>query len=200
MPLSVESIIADYQYDPSLIDKVSERKAPSLIHIVPADPSWPAKYSVFELAIRSALNGQCLYIAHVGSTSVPGLPAKDVIDVDMAVPDPADETSYIPKLQAVGFQLLTREPHYYGHRLLIHYDPPCNLHVYTSDAAEIVRHRIFRDRLRRSAEDRERYGCVKMRAAEDTRNGSGKMSEYTGRKQDVIREILRSAFKDEGFL
>jgi GrpB-like predicted nucleotidyltransferase (UPF0157 family) len=78
----------------------------------------------------------------VGSTSVPALPARPVIDIDLTVADPDCEQDYVPALEAIGFRLAVREPWWYGHRVLRADDPRCNLHVFGFDSPEIVRHRV----------------------------------------------------------
>ena len=200
---SVESILMDYVYKPELIEKVSHRKTPVSLKVADPDPSWPQQYQVIKARIISALGdggGGPPYLEHVGSTSVLGLSAKNVIDIDMIVLDASDEASYVPALEAhAGFQLLTREPHYYEHRLLISYDPPANLHVYCPGSAEVVRHRLFRDRLIRSASDRKMYGRAKKQASDRAAEMDGKMSTYTSLKEQAVREILGRAFQDAGY-
>ncbi len=83
------------------------------LEIVDYRPEWPAMFAEVENRIRQALGNRAIVVQHVGSTSVPGLAAKDVIDIDLAVADPADEESYVPDLQAAGFKLLFREPTWY---------------------------------------------------------------------------------------
>ncbi|HXO25589.1 MAG TPA: GrpB family protein, partial [Streptosporangiaceae bacterium] len=63
--------------------------------------------------IRAALGWRALQLEHVGSTSVPGLAAKCVIDIDLTVADPEREQDYVPALAAIGFRLVIREPWWY---------------------------------------------------------------------------------------
>lgn len=195
-----ENVLKDYIYDSTLIEKISPRKVPANKEVVPYDSSWPQKYQLLEEKILTALESQCKYVAHVGSTSVPNLPAKNIIDIDVMVADAADESTYVPFLEAVGFQLLTRERHYYEHRLFVFYDPPTNLHVYCVESAEVIRHRVFRDRLRASIEDRELYANAKLEAAKNTVGVGKKLSDYTAAKEPVLREILQRGFRDAGFI
>jgi GrpB-like predicted nucleotidyltransferase (UPF0157 family) len=104
-------------------------------------------------------------VHHVGSTSVPGLPAKPIIDVDLVVADPGDEPSYIPDLVAAGLVHAVREPWWHGHRLLKGDQPQAFVHVFGPDCPEVVRHLMFRDWLVEHAEDRERYAEAKRAAA-----------------------------------
>jgi GrpB-like predicted nucleotidyltransferase (UPF0157 family) len=80
------------------------------------------------------LGWRVLQLEHVGSTSVPGLAAKPVIGIDLTVADPGREQDYVPALEAARFQLLIREPWWYGHLMLRADQPPCNLHVFGFDS------------------------------------------------------------------
>jgi len=80
------------------------------IVIVEHDPAWPDRYDVVAEQIRAALGDAVLALDHVGSTAVPGLAAKSVIDVDLAVVDSADEAIYVPALEASGFLLASASP------------------------------------------------------------------------------------------
>ena len=104
--------------------------------------------------INAALGDSALSVEHVGSTAVPGLPAKPVIDIDLTVAESGDEPAYVPSLERCGFVLVIREPWWYEHRCLRRQEPACNLHVFSPDCAEAERHRIFRDWLRSHPADR----------------------------------------------
>jgi GrpB-like predicted nucleotidyltransferase (UPF0157 family) len=124
-------------------------KAPRTgIEVVDPDPAWPDQFALLAARIRTALGSRALVVEHVGSTSVPGLAAKPVIDIDLTVADSADEAAWLPELEAVGFELVIREPWWHEHRCLTSEDPRCNLHVFSPDCPEPVRHVIFRDWLR----------------------------------------------------
>src|SRR3954452_19906435 len=82
------------------------------------DPAWPAKFERHAAIISEALGGTALRIEHVGSTSVPGLAAKPIIDILVEVPDSADEAAYLPQIQAAGYVLRVREPEWNEHRML----------------------------------------------------------------------------------
>ena len=112
------------------------------IEMTDPDPAWPQLYDVLAGRIRKALGWRVLQLEHVGSTAVPGLPAKPIIDVDLTVADPGREEDYVPALEAIGFLLTVREPWWHGHRLLRADGPPCNLHVFGFDSPELVKHRI----------------------------------------------------------
>lgn len=165
-----------------------------VIEIVPADPGWAAAYEAVAAQVREALGTRALDVEHVGSTSVPGLPAKPIIDVDLTVADPAAEAAWLPQLEEAGFVLTVREPWWYEHRCLRFAAPRCNLHVFGPDCPEHVRHQIFRDWLREHPDDRDLYRDAKLAAAAASNDEGEDMMQYNSRKQQVIRAIYARAF------
>ncbi|MBV9197316.1 MAG: GrpB family protein [Solirubrobacterales bacterium] len=164
------------------------------VQVVAPDPSWPERYQTLAEVITEALGAFALAVEHVGSTSVPGLAAKPVIDIDLTVVDSRDEQAYVPTLERHGFALVIREPWWYEHRCLRRHDPACNLHVFSPECAEAERHRIFRDWLRSHPEDRSLYAVAKTSAADLTRATGGHAMDYNARKEPVVREIYSRAF------
>jgi GrpB-like predicted nucleotidyltransferase (UPF0157 family) len=154
------------------------------------DPQWPSMYEKLRGQIRGALGDKALIVEHVGSTSVPGLSAKPVIDIVLAVADSADEPSYLPPLERLGYVLRIREPDWFEHRLLKAPVIEGNLHVFSHACEEIDRMLTFRDRLRTDAGDRNFYEHTK-------RDLAGRqwtyMQDYADAKSDVIRQILAKA-------
>lgn len=122
--------------------------------------------------------------------------AKDVIDIDLTVTDPREESTYIPPLQHLGYRLTVREPSFHEHRCLRLDEPRVNLHVFGPDCPETIRHRMFRDWLRDHPEDRARYEHAKRAAIP----GGGTVMDYNARKQQVIREIYDRLFRAAGML
>jgi GrpB-like predicted nucleotidyltransferase (UPF0157 family) len=170
------------------------------IEVTDPDPAWPRVYDELAGRIRAVLGWRALQLDHVGSTSVPGLPAKPVIDIDLTVADPEREQDYVPALEAIGFRLVIREPWWYGHRAFRLDEPLCNLHVFGFDSAEAVRHRIFRDWLRGNPGERDRYAAAKEQAASEANARGEHVMQYNARKQRVIREIYHRAFVAAGLL
>lgn len=158
------------------------------------DPRWADDYAVLEALVTRALGSMLLRIDHVGSTAVPDLVAKPIIDVCVIVPDPDDEASYVPALRTSGCVLTVREPWWQRHRMFRHPEPRANIHVFGPDAVEPERQRIFRDWLREHPRDRRRYERAKRGAAEL----GGHVMEYNARKQQVLREILVRAVNAAG--
>ncbi|WP_250008321.1 GrpB family protein [Actinoplanes sp. M2I2] len=152
------------------------------------DPAWPGRYAAARDAIVAALGERILGLEHVGSTSVPGLAAKPVVDIDLLIADTADEAAYVPALAGAGYRLLLREPWWHGHRMLIGGDEDIHLHVWPRESPEAIRHRLFRDWLRTHPEDRDLYADTKRRLV---REGS---ADYTMDKSDVIDQIFARIF------
>jgi GrpB-like predicted nucleotidyltransferase (UPF0157 family) len=170
------------------------------IEVTGPDPVWPRHYDDLAARIRAALGWRVLQLEHVGSTAVPGLAAKPIIDIDLTVADPGREPDYLPALEAAGFRLVIREPWWYGHRALQADRPRCNLHVFGPGSPEPVRHRIFRDWLRGNPAERDRYAAAKRQAASAANAGAEHVMQYNARKQQVIREIYHRAFVAAGLL
>jgi GrpB-like predicted nucleotidyltransferase (UPF0157 family) len=154
------------------------------------DPVWPRWFERAAEQIRAALGDKVLQLDHVGSTSVPSLAAKPLIDINLVVADTTDEDAYVPSLEAIGYELRVREPDWFEHRLLRGYDPPVNLHVFPKGCEEVERMLRFRDRLRTHPEDRELYERTKRElAAQEWKY----VQNYADAKSAVVAEILGRA-------
>jgi GrpB-like predicted nucleotidyltransferase (UPF0157 family) len=160
------------------------------VNLVDYDPTWPAQYDAVASRIRGALGDRAVVLEHAGSTSVPGIAAKNQIDVVLGVPESTDEAAYVPALEGAGFEFAIREPEWYEHRLFRGRDPKVNLHVFSADCEEIPRMLAFREWLRSHPEDRQLYEREKRRLAEQT---WPTMQDYADAKTDVIREIIGRA-------
>ena len=154
------------------------------------DPEWPRLYEREEERIRAVLGNRVVRIEHVGSTSVPGLPAKPLIDVALEVPDSADEATYVPPLEATGYSLRIREPDWFEHRLLKGPDTDVNVHVFSAACEEVNRMLLFRDWLRGNAADRELYAVKKRELADREWKY---MQQYADAKTSVVNEIMARA-------
>ena len=173
---------------------VGERKPfNSTVFLAPYDPQWPSLFARLEVGIRHALGERVLLLEHVGSTAVPGLKAKPIIDMVMAVVDSRDESSYVQPLEKKGFVLRIREPDWHEHRLL---KPPViegSLHVFSDGCEEIQRMLLFRDRLRNHADDRSLYERTKLKLAARTWKYR---QNYADAKSEVVHKILARASDD----
>jgi GrpB-like predicted nucleotidyltransferase (UPF0157 family) len=162
----------------------------SRIAIVDYDPHWPILFEQQAERIRNALGDRALRIDHVGSTSVPVLAAKPVIDIVLVVADSADEERYAAALELSGYRLLIREPEWFEHRMFKGADPEVNLHVFTEGCEEIARMLFFRDWLRENAADRELYARTKRSLAQREWNT---VQDYADAKASVVAEIMARA-------
>ena len=160
------------------------------INLVPYDPGWPSVYASVHDRIVARLGDRVLSIHHVGSTSVPGLTAKPVIDVIITVSDPDDEPVYAAPLAADGFHVAVREPDWFAHRCLKADDPFVNLHVFPEPCSEVDRMLSFRDHLRSDATDRDLYRSAKVALAERRWES---VQDYADAKSSVVTEIMARA-------
>ena len=145
--------------------------------------------------IRDLLGDTVLLLEHTGSTSVPGLSAKPIIDMVLAVPDSADEAAYVAPLETRGYVLRIREPDWFEHRLLKAPDLEANLHVFSAACSEIDRILMFRDWLRTHADDRALYEDTKRELAAKTWKYT---QNYADAKSEVIEEIQARARRAAG--
>lgn len=158
--------------------------------LVDYDPAWPDLFDRERSRLRDLLGETAVAIEHVGSTSVPGLAAKPIVDIDLVVPDSADEDAYLPRLVSAGYRLTVREPNWHEHRMFKGPDTNINLHVFSVGCPETVRHKVFRDWLRTHPDDRDRYAAVKRAIAAQAPD----VRAYSDAKNDVIDDIYRRAF------
>jgi GrpB-like predicted nucleotidyltransferase (UPF0157 family) len=160
------------------------------IQVVDYDPEWPSLFRREAERIRAVLRERVVQLEHIGSTSVPGLAAKPIIDIMLIVPDSSDEAAYLPDLEAAGYVLVIREPDWYQHRCLKGPDTNVNLHVYSPGCPEIERYLIFRERLRGHPEDRAHYQRAKRELA--GRDWTY-VQEYADAKTEVVEGIIARA-------
>jgi GrpB-like predicted nucleotidyltransferase (UPF0157 family) len=160
------------------------------ITLVEYDPQWPVKFQRERARIAEALGERALRIEHAGSTSVPGLVAKPVIDIVLEVPDSSDEAAYREALESVGYTLRIREPTWYEHRLFKPAAADVNLHVFSGGCPEIQRMLVFRDRLRSDAADRVLYAHTKQTLA---KRRWRYVQDYADAKSKVVEAILARA-------
>jgi GrpB-like predicted nucleotidyltransferase (UPF0157 family)/GNAT superfamily N-acetyltransferase len=166
------------------------RELPGVVHIRQYDPRWPQVFDTQRALIAATLAHLAPTIEHMGSTSVPELAAKPIIDIVLSVPDSTDEDAYVPQLTAAGYVFRLREPEWFEHRLLVRDWPRVNLHVYSAGCAEVDTMRRFRDHLRTHSSDRLLYERVKRQLA--SRNWEI-VQDYADAKSDVVSDIMSRA-------
>ncbi len=154
------------------------------------DPAWPRLFEDLRVRLAAALRPRAVRIEHVGSTAVPGLAAKPIVDVQVAVPDVADEAAYRGAIEALGFGLRYRTERWRYFR------PPPGLprtwqvHVCAAVSDWERVHLLFRDYLRTHPDRADAYGRLKRRLAR--RFGIDRIG-YTDAKGPFIEESLASA-------
>lgn len=144
------------------------------------------------MIIVGALGPKTLLLEHVGSTSVPGLAAKPIIDIVVMVEDSSNEDAYLPPLLASGYVLRVREPDWHQHRMLRTPELDVHVHIFSSGCAEVTRMIAFRDRLRSDGEDRHRYEALKR---ELSKRDWPNMNDYARAKTEMVEEVIARALR-----
>lgn len=155
------------------------------------DPLWPQQFLAEAQGLRAILGERAFTIEHVGSTAVPGLPAKPIVDMVLVIANSEDEPTYAPDLESAGYVLRIREPDWYEHRMFKGPRASINLHVFSSNCPEIARMLAFRDWLRENNADRELYANAKRGLAEQKWKY---VQNYADAKTAIIAEIIARAY------
>jgi GrpB-like predicted nucleotidyltransferase (UPF0157 family) len=165
---------------------------PQAIVIADYDPAWPERFRREEAKIRRSLGEAALAVEHIGSTSVPRLAAKPIVDILLVVEDSGEEASYLPAMEEAGYVLRVREPNFEEHRMFRTPGKDVHVHVFSVGSKEIERLLLLRDRLRGNERDRELYASTKRKLA--SRDWPS-MQHYADAKSGVVEGILKRAAK-----
>jgi GrpB-like predicted nucleotidyltransferase (UPF0157 family) len=165
---------------------IGERQ-PGPIRLVAYDPEWPAQYDRIRDRLQGALGPRARTIEHIGSTAVPGLLAKPIIDVLVTVDDVEDETAYASAITQLGYDLRVREP---GHRMFRPASLDAHIHVWNEGSREQRDYLLLRDWLRDSADDRAAYARLKLGLADEDWPD---VNYYAEAKGGLIGELLERA-------
>jgi GrpB-like predicted nucleotidyltransferase (UPF0157 family) len=165
---------------------------PQAIVIADYDPAWPERFRREEAKIRRSLGEAALAVEHIGSTSVPRLAAKPIVDILLVVEDSGEEASYLPAMEEAGYVLRVREPNFEEHRMFRTPGKDVHVHVFSVGSKQIERLLLLRDRLRGNERDRELYASTKRKLA--SRNWPS-MQHYADAKSGVVESILKRAAK-----
>ncbi len=168
----------------------SERTERDPIEIVPYDSAWPERFRSWRDRLAAALGAAAERIEHVGSTAVPGLAAKPVIDIQVSVAEPELEGSYAPMIEGLGVQLRSRDHLHRFFRPFSGLPREVQVHVCANGSAWERRHLLFRDYLRSNGEAREKYLTAKLEAAQQWRDDR---VAYADAKTEVINRIMDQA-------
>ena len=169
------------------------------IRLAEYDPSWPVLFSRKAARIRAALGSVAIKVEHVGSTSVPGLAAKPVIDIVLTVPDSSDEAAFVPALEAAGYVLRIREPAWFEHQLFKGPEANVQVHVFTDGPPEVERMERFRDHLRVDQDDRDlRTHETRTRGAELDLGAALREREVRRRAGDYVAGVASAIANELG--
>jgi len=163
-----------------------------VVEVVPYDPQWPARFATEAAAVQAALGDTVIRVEHVGSTSVPGLAAKPILDMMPLVHDVRDVSKCITAMAAIGyiprgeFGLPGRRYFVKGpaHARLVH------CHIYAADHPEVERHLAFRDYLRTHPDALAAYAALKLALAQQHPTD---IVAYMDGKDGLIKQIEAAA-------
>jgi len=160
------------------------------IEVVPHDPVWRARFEVWRAKLADALGEAAVRIEHVGSTSVPGLAAKPIVDIQVSMRDLEDEASYVPAIEGLGVGLRSRDKEHRYFRPVAPRPRHVQIHVCQTGSRWEFDHLLFRDFLRAHDHERDVYAVVKMQAARTFRDNR---VAYTEGKSPFIKSALARA-------
>jgi len=172
--------------DSILIGGIEQRP----IEIHDYSPAWSAQFQLHAARIAAALGPAALRIEHIGSTSVPGLAAKPIIDILLVVQNSADESTCLPQLEAAGYQLRVREPDFHQHRMFRTPQRDVHIHIFSPGCPEIDRYLLLRNHLRTTPAARAQYESLKRHLA--TKQWPD-MNAYAAAKTDLIESLITAA-------
>ncbi|SHE15107.1 dephospho-CoA kinase/protein folding accessory domain-containing protein [Chlamydia abortus] len=163
----------------------------SSVVVVPYDPDWVQLFEKLREFVLPVVSDLIVTIEHAGSTSVPGLAAKPIVDMDVIVPSQADVHIAIQRLSTLGY-IHEGDLGIAGREAFIPPDhlPRHHLYVCTQENDEYKRHILFRDYLRSHPDDSEKYGELKLELAQRFHNDR---KAYTNAKSEFVEQILQRA-------
>jgi GrpB-like predicted nucleotidyltransferase (UPF0157 family) len=168
----------------------SDRPEPEPIELVPYDAGWASQFEHWKKRLVAALPTAPRRIEHVGSTSIPGLAAKPVVDIQVSVDDPEDEAKYVPAIESLGVQLRNRDSEHRFFRPYAGRTRDIHIHVCLVGSLWERRHIVFRDYLRANATARHAY--LQAKEAEAARWRDDRIA-YTEAKSETIQSLTRAA-------
>lgn len=164
------------------------------IVLKPYDENWPVLFEREKQRISTILEDKALMIEHIGSTSVPGLIAKPIIDILLVVEDAGKEEDYVVDLVSHGYILRIKEPDFENHHMFLGPDTDIHLHVFSQGSKEIEKYLLLRNYLRAHQEARELYANTKKTLAKKKWKY---VQNYADAKSDVVQQIMDAARKEK---
>jgi GrpB-like predicted nucleotidyltransferase (UPF0157 family) len=154
------------------------------LHLVVVGKEWVVRFAEERSRIAEALGDSALDIQHVGSTAIPGIIAKPILDIAVAIRDFEAGHALVPSLVALGYSY--RGENGIPRRHYFELDDKNHLHVFEQEGFDWQRHLRFRDRLLSSPELAARYSQVKLDAA---RESGGLRERYQELKASFVEEV-----------
>lgn len=164
-----------------------------IVKLVPYDPEWPRLFNEEKTKIQGVLGADVLGIEHIGSTAIPGMDAKPILDLMMAVPQIDRYDIYVETLEKLGYQFRRDYRKEQEHVLLVKGPEEKRTHylkMTTLDSNFWREHILFRDYLIRHPERADIYRQLKYNLLEKY---GGERSNYTDDKAPFIKETLKLA-------
>jgi GrpB-like predicted nucleotidyltransferase (UPF0157 family) len=168
---------------------IGEIEQPTIV-MADYDLAWPERFRQEEVRIVAALGEAALSVEHIGSTSVPGLAAKPIVDILLVVENSGEEASYLPALEEAGYVLRVREPDFHEHRMFRTAAKDVHVHVFSLGSPEIERYLLLRESLRQNEEERELYAQTKRELG---KQDWPTMEHYAEAKTEVVEGIISRA-------
>ncbi len=168
----------------------SERAQQDPIEVVDYDPAWPGRFERWRQRLGEELGEAATGIEHIGSTAVPGLAAKPIVDVQVVVPDVDDEPAYVPAIERAGVAFRARDPEHRYFRPDGDRPRDVQVHVYRAGSSGARAHLLFRDFLRADAAARDAYAALKRDLAARYRHDR---IAYNEAKSHYILDALSAA-------
>jgi GrpB-like predicted nucleotidyltransferase (UPF0157 family) len=166
------------------------RQAPDAVEVVPYRDEWAASFAAWRKRLQRALGDAAGRIEHVGSTAVPELCAKPIIDIQVSVRDVEVEASYVPAIESLGLSLRLREPEHRYFRSAGDRPRTVQIHVCEVGGEWECDHLLFRDYLRADRETRAAYERLKRDLSERYRDDR---LAYNEGKTGFILDSLEAA-------
>jgi len=160
------------------------------VEVVPYDPAWAEVFARWRQRLSVALGPVAVRIEHMGSTAVPGLAAKPVVDIMVCVPDVEDEAAFLSAIEGLGVPLRSRETAHRYFRPAPPHPREVQIHVWEAGSAEERVNLLFRDYLRADPVARDAYSATKTEAARRYRDDR---SAYNEAKSGHILDALAAA-------
>lgn len=162
------------------------------VHLVPYDPAWPEIYDQerFRIALAFGVFPNSGLLQHIGSTAVPGLIAKPVIDIMLGVRGWPPPEKLLAGLTGLGYENLGEAGVPGRIYLRRRADREFNAHVVERNGTHWTHNLALRDHLRAESAAREKYATAKIAAM--TRGG-GKLLAYSEAKAEAVAELIRAA-------